>query len=88
MEGIKRGKRKAKEGKVVKISGDKTVVVKVTRKEVHPRYGKIVTKRKKFMVHDADNKARIGDTVTFVETRPISKRKRWKIVKIEEKKGF
>lgn len=82
MEGEKRSKRKEKEGKVVKISGDKSVLVEVTRRVRHPVYGKIVKKRKKFMVHDDDNTAQIGDSVTFVESRPLSRRKRWRIMKV------
>ena len=84
MEGKKRSKRKEKEGKVVKISGNKSVLVEVTRRVRHPVYGKIVKKRKKFMVHDDDNIAQIGDLVTFVESRPLSRRKRWRILKIEK----
>lgn len=82
MEGEKRSKRKEKEGKVVKISGDKSILVEVIRRVRHPVYGKIVKKRKKFMVHDDDNTAQIGDSVIFVESRPLSRRKRWRIMKI------
>ncbi len=85
-EDVKKGKRKERVGKVVKISGDKTVLVEVTRRVKHPVYGKIMAKRKKFMVHNDDNKAKINDRVTFIESRPLSKRKRWRIIGIESKK--
>jgi len=79
--------RKERKGKVVKKSGDKSILVEIERRVKHPIYGKIVTKKKKFMVHDVYNKANVGDVVTFVETRPLSKRKRWKLIKIAEKQG-
>ncbi len=79
-------KKKEKEGKVVSISGEKSVLVEVSRRVRHPVYGKIVTKRKKFMVHNDSNEAKIGDIVTFIETRPLSKRKRWKIIDIVKMK--
>ena len=79
-------KKKEKEGKVVSISGEKSVLVEVSRRVRHPVYGKIVTKRKKFMVHNDSNEEKIGDIVTFIETRPLSKRKRWKIIDIVKMK--
>ena len=78
-------KRRSKQGEVVKKSGDKSILVEVKRRVKHPVYGKIITKKKKFMVHDDENKAQIGDIVTFVESRPISKRKRWKLISVGEK---
>lgn len=86
MKIMEKGKKKGKEGKVVSISGEKSVLVEVSRRVRHPVYGKIVTKRKKFMVHNDSNEAKIGDIVTFIETRPLSKRKRWKIIDIVKMK--
>lgn len=75
-------RRRPKQGKVIKKSGDKSILIEVIRRVKHPMYGKIVKKRKKFMVHDEENKAQVGDTVTFIESRPISKKKRWKLLSI------
>jgi len=75
-------RRRPKQGRVVKKSGDKSILIEVVRREKHPMYGKIIKKRKKFMVHDEENKAQIGDAVTFIESRPISKKKRWKLLSI------
>ena len=61
---------------------DKTVTVKVDRTESHPFYRKVVTRRKKFMAHNPENKARTGDQVLIEETRPLSLRKRWRVKKI------
>ena len=84
----KKGKKKRiRTGKVISKSGDRSILVLVSRKGIHPKYGKIITRKKKFMVHDEENKAKPGDIVSFVETRPLSKRKRWKLVNIEDKKG-
>ncbi len=80
----KRGKRKLKVGVVVKKSGDKTVVVEVMRQVKHKMYGKTVVKRKKFMTHNEDNKAKVGDKVAIEETAPVSHRKRWKVLNIEK----
>jgi len=65
------------EGVVVSNKGDKTVVVEVERKFLHPRYRKTVRMSKKYMAHDADNACNIGDRVVIVEAAPISRRKRW-----------
>ncbi len=65
------------EGVVVSNKGDKTVVVQVERKFLHPRYRKTVRSHKKYMAHDAENTCNIGDTVRIVESAPISRRKRW-----------
>ncbi len=69
-------------GKVVSDRMDKTVVVEVTRLVQDPVYKKTVKYRKKFMAHDEDNKCKIGDIVSIVESRPISKRKRWVVINI------
>jgi len=65
------------EGVVVSNKGEKTVVVQVERKFVHPRYRKTVRSHKKYMAHDAENTCNVGDTVRIIETAPISRRKRW-----------
>jgi len=80
-----RGSRKVRKGTVVSKSGDKSVVIKIERRERHPLYGKVIKKSKKFHAHDEDNSAKVGDTVSIVETRPLSATKRWRIVKSEEK---
>ena len=68
-------------GKVVKKSGDKTISVLVTRQTTHPVYKKIIRVSKKYLAHDTDNKIIVGDTVRIQETRPISKRKSWEVIK-------
>lgn len=80
-----RGRRKVRTGVVVSDKMDKTVLVKVDRKMRHPLYKKIVRRSSKLAVHDEGNQARIGDTVRVMETRPISKSKRWRIVEIVER---
>jgi small subunit ribosomal protein S17 len=65
------------EGVVVSNKGEKTVVVQVERKFLHPRYRKTIRSHKKYMAHDAENVCEIGDTVRIVESAPISRRKRW-----------
>ena len=76
-----RGARKVRKGVVVSKSGTKTVKVAVSYRERHPLYGKIVTRTKNYHVHDEDDNAKVGDTVTIMETRPLSATKRWRIVK-------
>ena len=80
-----RNSRKLRQGVVVSTAGDKTAVVKVEERKKHPLYGKMMTHSKKFHAHDEDNTAGVGDTVTIMETRPISKLKRWRLVEIVEK---
>ena len=65
------------EGVVVSNKGEKTVVVQVERKFIHPRYRKTVRSHKKYMAHDAENTCNVGDTVRIIESAPISRRKRW-----------
>ncbi len=74
--------RKVRIGEVVSNKMDKTVVVKVERKMLHPVFKKFVKRTKKFVAHDTDNKCQIGDTVEIMETRPLSKTKRWKVVSV------
>ncbi|MBR5714431.1 MAG: 30S ribosomal protein S17 [Clostridia bacterium] len=80
-----RGYRKTRTGIVVSDKMDKTVVVAVRTKVRHPLYGKMVNKTTKFKAHDENNDCGIGDTVRIMETRPLSKDKRWRIVEIIEK---
>ena len=74
-------------GIVVSNKADKTVVVKVERKFQHPLYSRTVKQSKKFMAHDETNACQIGDTVKIVESRPLSKRKRWAVLEIVQKAG-
>ena len=76
-----RGARKVRKGVVASKMGAKSVVVAVSYRERHPVYGKIVTRTKKYHVHDEADTAKVGDTVTIMETRPLSATKRWRIVK-------
>ncbi len=76
-----RGARKLRKGVVASKMGAKSVVVTVSYRERHPLYGKIVTRTKKYHVHDEDDTAKVGDAVTIMECRPLSATKRWRIVK-------
>ena len=82
---IVRGYRKTRTGIVVSDKMDKTVVVAVRTKVRHPLYGKMVNKTTKFKAHDENNDCGVGDTVRIMETRPLSKDKRWRVVEIIEK---
>lgn len=73
------------QGVVVSDAMDKTVVVRVDRMKVHPKYHKQYVASTKFKVHDEANAAKVGDTVIFIETRPLSKDKRWRLVEIVKK---
>ena len=73
------------QGKVIKKTGDKTINVLVERKALHPKYHKIVKKFKKYLVHDEENAANVGDIVTAIEHRPISKRKTFVLKEIVER---
>ena len=77
-----RGKRKSRIGKVVSDKTDKTIAVAVERSMAHPLYGRVIRRGRKLMAHDADNEARVGDTVEICETRPLSKTKRWRLLRI------
>ena len=83
MEG--RNLRKERTGQVVSSKMDKSIVVSVQRKVKHPIYGKFIRKTTKFMAHDEKNECGIGDKVKIMETRPLSKRKRWRLVEVLEK---
>jgi small subunit ribosomal protein S17 len=80
-----RNRRKTRVGKVVSDRMEKTIVVSIERLVKHAQYGRYVRRREKFKVHDEKNECRIGDTVRFMETRPISKDKRWRFVEIVER---
>ncbi|MCP4632875.1 MAG: 30S ribosomal protein S17 [candidate division Zixibacteria bacterium] len=80
-----RGSRKIRIGTVVSNKMDKTAVVKVERKSPHPMYGKIIKKTSKLYIHDENNECSIGDVVRAMETRPLSKLKRWRLLNIIEK---
>ena len=79
-ENTNRGARKVRKGVVVSKSGAKTVKVQVSYRELHPMYGKVVIRSKKYHVHDEADTAKVGDTVTIMETRPLSATKRWRVV--------
>ena len=79
------GYRKTRVGVVVSDKMDKTIVVAIKTKVRHPLYGKMVNRTRKFKAHDETNECGIGDTVKIMETRPISKDKRWRLVEIVEK---
>ena len=80
-----RSRRKTRVGEVVSDKMDKTVVVAVTRLVRHPLYGRFVKKTSKFKVHDENNECRTGDVVKIMETRPLSKDKRWRLVEVTKK---
>ena len=80
-----RNARKMRTGIVVSRSGDKTVTVKIDYRKHHPKYGKMMTISKKLHVHDENNECGVGDTVRVMETRPLSKTKRWRLAEIVER---
>jgi len=80
-----RNRRKSRVGKVVSDRMEKTVVVSIERLVKHPVYGRYVRRRTKFKVHDEKNECHVGDTIRFMETRPISKDKRWRFVGFVER---
>ena len=82
---MERNLRKERIGVVVSNKMDKTIVVAVEIKEKHPIYGKFVKKTTKFVAQDEKNECSVGDTVRIMETRPLSKTKRWRLVEIVEK---
>jgi small subunit ribosomal protein S17 len=77
--------RKTRTGVVVSDKMDKTIVVAIEERKMHPKYGKTVKSTKKIHVHDEENTCGMGDTVRVMETRPLSKQKRWRLVEIVEK---
>jgi small subunit ribosomal protein S17 len=80
-----RGRRKTRIGKVVSNKMDKSIVVAIERRVAHPVYKKYFKRTTKLMAHDPNNECQIGDIVEIMETRPLSKRKRWRLVKILER---
>ena len=81
-QATERNARKSRTGLVVSDKMEKTVVVAIERRVPHPVYGKMVTRSKRLKAHDEENSAKVGDTVRIVETRPLSKDKRWRLVEI------
>jgi small subunit ribosomal protein S17 len=81
----KRNLRKEKVGIVVSNKMDKSITVEVRRRVKHPKYGKFINRRSTFVAHDNKNDCNEGDTVKIMETRPLSKRKRWRLVEILER---
>lgn len=82
---MERGMRKTRIGRVVSDKMDKTIVVAVETKVRHPLYGKIINRTTKFKAHDENNEAHVNDRVELMETRPLSKDKNWRLVRIVEK---
>ena len=80
-----RNLKKTRQGVVISDKMEKSIVIAAKFKEKHPLYGKFVQKTKKYHVHDENNEAHVGDTVLIMETRPLSKTKRWRLVSIIEK---
>jgi len=80
-----RGNRKTMHGIVVSRSGDKTVVVQTETRKAHADYGKIIRQKRKFHAHDESNEAAVGDKVVIVESRPLSRMKRWRLSQVTEK---
>jgi len=80
-----RGHRKTRVGRVVSDKSEKTRIIVVERSFQHPLYEKTVRRRRKFAVHDEENRSRVGDVVSIMETRPLSKTKRWRLVEVVEK---
>ena len=81
----KRGRRKVRTGVVVSEKMDKTVLVRIDRKVRHPLYRKTVARSNKLAAHDENNDVHVGDTVRVVETRPLSKTKRWRVVEVVQR---
>ncbi len=84
---VVRGHRKTRVGNVVSDVQNKTIVVEIIRRTPHPRYQKVIKHRVKYAVHDEKNEAKVGDQVMIAETRPLSKNKRWRLVKIISSKA-
>ena len=85
MPDTSRGIRKVRTGVVVSDKMDKTITVEIRTRVRHPLYGKIVNRTQKFKAHDERNECGVGDTVRIMETRPLSKEKRWRLAEIVEK---
>src|SRR6266702_802386 len=82
-----RGARKTRTGEVISSSMNKTIVVRTVTRVPHPKFGKIVKQMRKFYAHDEENQAKAGDTVRIMETRPLSKLKRWRLVEVVQSKS-
>jgi small subunit ribosomal protein S17 len=82
---MERNLRKERIGQVVSNKMDKTITIAVEKKVKHPKYGKFLASTKKFTAHDEKNECGVGDTVKIMETRPLSKNKRWRLVEVLEK---
>jgi len=82
---VERALRKTRVGKVVSDKMDKTIVVAIENSVKHPLYGKVVKRTYKLKAHDENNECKVGDKVKVMETRPISKDKRWRLVEVIEK---
>jgi len=82
---MERARRKLRSGRVISDSMDKTIVVAIETLVRHPLYGRIVRRTTKFKAHDEENACGVGDTVEIMETRPISKEKRWRVSRVVEK---
>ena len=80
-----RGRRKTRTGLVVGTQMDKTAVVKVERRQKHPKFKRYLLRSAKYLVHDETNQLQVGDKVRIIETRPLSKRKRWRLHQVIEK---
>lgn len=85
MAQTERAQRRQRTGKVVSDRMDKTITVAVDRQIKHPIYGKFITKTTKYLAHDENNDAKTGDTVQIMSTRPLSKRKTWRLVDVIER---
>lgn len=77
-------RKKIYEGVVVSRAGDKTIAVRVEGRRVHPLYKKAIPQSKQYLVHDDENRAKVGERVQFIATRPLSARKRWRLVKAKQ----
>lgn len=84
-EKLERAQRRERTGRVVSDKMDKSITVAVDRQVKHPIYGKFIKKTTKYMAHDEKNEANFGDTVRIMSTRPLSKRKSWRLVEVVEK---
>ena len=84
-EATARAARKTRTGEVVSSRMNKTIIVRTVTRVPHPKFGKIVKQMKKFYAHDEQNQAKPGDTVRIMETRPMSKLKRWRLVEVVQK---
>ncbi|MCH2465809.1 MAG: 30S ribosomal protein S17 [Gemmatimonadetes bacterium] len=83
-----RGHRKVRTGVVVGDKADKTITVMIERRFSHPLYGKSMKRRKRYHAHDESNACRVGDIVRIIETRPLSKTKRWRVLETLGRKGL